>query len=226
MYKGKIVLAKDSRRKINTAQRRRGWMFRQAAEKISEKFEAADGRGFEFGRTKLRFPGPVPHGESESELGWILPCVIEKARERVLFAPDVQGPVVEETVELIMKEKPSLLMMGGPPTYLRGYRIGDEFFRTAARNMERIVETVPVVVVDHHLLRDEEWSRFLEPVRKSAEKAGNRLMTAAEYLGEDPEPLECKRRRLYEEDVPGKEFLDWAKLSEEERGHRPPPLQN
>src|SRR3989442_4063112 len=54
-------------------------MFRQAAEKIAEKFEAADGRSFEFGRTRVRFPGPVPHGEGGSELGWVLPCVVEKS---------------------------------------------------------------------------------------------------------------------------------------------------
>src|SRR5207249_10670134 len=71
IYKGKIVLAKDSRRKINTAQRSRGWMFRQAAEKLAEKFEAADERTLEFGRTKVRFPASVPHGESESELGLV-----------------------------------------------------------------------------------------------------------------------------------------------------------
>src|SRR5437867_3238503 len=32
-YSGKIVLAKDFRSNINTAQRRRGWMFKQSAEK-------------------------------------------------------------------------------------------------------------------------------------------------------------------------------------------------
>src|SRR5437870_9990229 len=165
IYKGKIVLAKDSRRKINTAQRRRGWMFRQATEKLAKKFEAADARSFEFGRTKLRFPSPVPHGEGESELGWVLPCIIEKAREKVFFAPDIQGPVVEETVSLILKEKPHLLIMVGPPIYHQGYRISDDFFRIALRNMEKILSTIQPVLMDHHLLPDEGWSNLLEPVR-------------------------------------------------------------
>jgi len=224
IYKGKIVLAKDSRRKINTAQRRRGWMFRQATEKIADKFEAADGRSFEFGRTQVRFPSPVPHGEGESELGWVLPCIIEKAREKVFFAPDVQGPVVQETVDLILKEKPRLLIMGGPPTYLQGYRISDDFFRTAIRNMEKILSNIPLVVIDHHLLRDEGWSKFLEPVRKSAEKAGNKLVTASELVEKKPDPLECKRQSLYEKEKVSKEFLEWAKLPEEKRSDKPPPL--
>jgi len=224
IYKGKIVLAKDSRRKINTAQRRRGWMFRQATEKLAEKFETADEKVFEFGRTTLRFPAPVPHGEVESELGWILPCIVEKAREKVLFAPDVQGPVVEETVDLILEEKPRLLVMGGPPTYLQGYRISDEFFRTATRNMEKILSKIPMVVIDHHLLRDEEWFTFLEPVRKSAEKASHKLVTASELVGEEPEPLECKRQSLYEKEKPSNEFLEWAKLPDDKRSSKPPPL--
>src|SRR5436853_4715009 len=224
IYKGKIVLAKDSRRKINTAQRRRGWMFRQATEKLAEKFETADERTFEFGRTKVRFPAPVPHGEGESELGWVLPCIVEKAKEKVFFAPDVQGPVVDETVSLMLREKRHLLVMGGPPTYLQGYRIGDEFFRKATRNMERILGTIPMVVIDHHLLRDEGWYKFLEPVRKSAEKADHKLLTASELLEKEPQPLECKRQSLYEQDKPTKEFQEWANLPEEKRSDKPPPL--
>jgi len=224
IYKGKTILAKDNRQRINTSQRKRGWMFRQAAEKIAEKFEPADGKTFEYGRTKIRFPKPVPHGEGESELGWILPCVVEKSRERVFFAPDIQGPVVKETVDLILKEKPRLLIMGGPPTYLQGFRIGDEFFRVAAKNMETIVTNIATVVVDHHLLRDSGWSKFLEPIKESARQAGHKLITAAELIDKEPDPLECKRQTLYEKEKPTKEFLEWADLPEEKRNNQAPPL--
>src|SRR3989454_5354111 len=43
IYKGKIVLAKEPRRRINAAQRRRGWMVKQTADKLAEKFVSADG---------------------------------------------------------------------------------------------------------------------------------------------------------------------------------------
>ncbi len=224
IYKSKLVLAKDSRRKINTAQRRRGWIFRQAAAKIAEKFEAADGREFQFGETKVRFPEPVPHGEGESELGWILPCIVENSGEKFLFAPDVQGPVVSDTLDLILHEKPDLLVLGGPPTYLQGYRISDEFFVTALRNMELLLNKIPTVVIDHHLLRDEEWKKFLEPVKNAAARAGNTLMTAAELLEKEPDPLECRRQGLYEQERPNKDFLEWVKLPEETRASTPPPI--
>lgn len=224
VYKGKIVLAKDSRRKINSAQRRRGWMFKQTAEKLASKLQVADGQSFEFGRTRVRFPPPVPHGEDESGLGWVLLCIIERGREKLIFAPDVQGPVIPETVKLIMDEKPYLLIMGGPPTYLQGFRIGEGFFRTALKHMEQIVQSIPKVVVDHHLLRDEGWSKFLEPVRDAAKKRGHSLITAAELAKTEPHPLECQRRMLYEEEKPSKEFLNWAKLPKEKQSSIPPPL--
>ena len=204
--------------------RRRGWMFRQTAEKRAAKFEIADGRTFEFGRTKVRFPPPVPHGEDESGLGWVLACVVERSKEKILFAPDVQGPVVPETVKLILEEEPDLLIIGGPPTYLQGLRIGEEFFQTALRHMEQIVQKVPTVVVDHHLLRDEGWHKFLEPVRISAEKSGHRIITAAGLLKREPTALECQRRRLYEEYKPSEKFVKWSKLPKEKQNLTPPPL--
>ncbi len=224
IYKDKIVLAKDFRQKINTAQRRRGWMFKQHVEKIAAKLEVADGQAFEYGRTKVRFSPPVPHGEDDSGLGWVLLCIIERSKEKFMFAPDVQGPVVPDTAKLILHEEPDLLIMGGPPIYLQGFRIGEGFFQTALLNMQQIAEKVPKLVVDHHLLRDEGWYKFMEPVRASAKKAGHRLIAASELLPSDADPLECKRKTLYEEETPSKEFLKWTKLPKEKQNLTPPPL--
>jgi uncharacterized protein len=224
IYRGKIALVKDFRKKINTAQRRRGWMFKQAAENWTEKLEPADGQDFEFGKTTVRFPPPVPHGEDESGLGWVLLCIVEKSGDKVVFAPDVQGPIASETVELILKEKPDVLIMGGPPTYLRGFRIGDEVFRTALLNMQKIVGEIETVVIDHHLLRDEGWRKFLEPVRDSAKKAEHELLTAAELQGKEPSPLEYRRKDLYEKEKPSVDFLKWAKLPKDEMNETPPPF--
>jgi len=224
IYSGKLVLVKDARQKVNTSQRRRGWMFRQSVGKLASRLEVADGQSFDFGRTRLRFPGPVPHGEDGTELGWVLPCVVERSREKVMFAPDAQGPVSQDTVKLILAEEPDLLVTSGPPTYLRGFKIGDDFFQTALSNMQVIVEKVETVVVDHHLLRDEGWKGFLEPVEKVAERAGHRVITAAELLDHPAQPLECQRRRMYEEEPPSAEFVKWAELPKEKQASMSPPL--
>ena len=223
-YRGKTVLVKDFRKKINTAQRRRGWMFKQAAEKWAEKFEAADGLTYHFGETKVRFSPPVPHGEDESGLGWVLLSVVERSDEKFVFAPDVQGPIDLETVRVILDERPSLLIMGGPPTYLRGFKVRDEFFQTAMQNMQKLASEIETLVIDHHVLRDEAWLEFLQPVREVAEKHGNRLITAAQLIKEESRPLEYRRKRLYEEQKPTADFLRWAKLPKEKLSQTPPPI--
>ncbi len=223
-YRGKIVLAKDFRRKVNTAQRRRGWMFKQAAEKWVERFEVADGQSFEFGRTTLRFTAPVPHGEDDSGLGWVVPCVVEKSGEKLIYAPDVQGPVARETVKVILDEEADVVIMGGPPTYLKGFRLGEEFFQTALRHMEEIAGKVQTLVIDHHVLRDREWDKFLQSVRQAAERNGHEVVTAADLLGRKPKPLECRRRELYEEEKPSEDFLNWAKLPKDKQSETLPPL--
>jgi len=223
-YKGKSVLVKDYRMKINTAQRRRGWMFKQAAEKWAEKIETADGQTFQYGKTTVRFPPPVPHGEEESGLGWVLLCTVERSGDKFVFAPDVQGPIDPGTVKVILDERPNTLVMGGPPTYLKGFKVGEDVFQTALRNMEKLASEIETLVIDHHLLRDEGWYDFLEPVRKTAQKNGHELLTAAGLLRDEPQPLECRRKELYEQEKPGQEFLKWAKLPREKLNETPPPI--
>jgi len=132
--------------------------------------------------------------------------------------------VAEGTARMIIDERPDLLIMGGPPTYLQGFRIGEEFFQTAVHHMKKIVSEVRTVVIDHHLLRDEGWYKFLEPVRESAKKASHKLLVAADLLKQEPTPLECRRKQLYEEEKPDPDFLKWTKLPKEKLDETPPPV--
>src|SRR5207245_11024699 len=140
------------------------------------------------GATARRVRPPRTHGTDESGLAWVSPCMIGKSDEKIVCAADVQGPAAKESVKVILAEKPSLVILGRPPTYLQGFRIGEESFRTALSHMEMIAKEVETLVIDHHLLRDEGWYKFLEPVRKSAEKIGHRVITAAELARKEPNP--------------------------------------
>ncbi len=224
IYKDRTVLVKDYRSNINTAQRRRGWLFKQTVEEIAEEYKIADGQTYTYGRTTLTFSKPVPHGEGATELGWVIILTLESRGEKVIFAPDVQGPVVEETVQLILDASPDLAIVGGPPTYLQGFKVAEEFVKTAEKNILRLAEHVPNLVVDHHLLRDSNWSAFLQPIRNAAGKAGNKVFTAAELMGEPSRPLENRRKEMYEEQKPSKEFLKWARLPKEKQRLTAPPL--
>jgi predicted metallo-beta-lactamase superfamily hydrolase len=124
----------------------------------------------------------------------------------------------------LLSEEPDILIIGGPPTYLQGFKVGDEFFQIALRNLQRLAESIQTVVIDHHLLRDAGWYEFLAPVRESAEKADHRILTASELLKTKPNVLECQRQQLYERDKPSAEFVNWTRLPEDKQSVTPPPL--
>lgn len=224
IYKGKIVFAKNYRSRINPSQRRRGWMFARTGGKHAKKLEFADGRSFQFGATRIRFSQPVYHGRERSELGWVLMAVIEREDEKVLFAPDVQGPSYEESLEMILAEEPQLAIVGGPPVYLVDFRETRGRIDSAMRNLERIVERVPVTILDHHVLRDEKWKETAQPVFDKASSVGHKLATAAEYAGKENSLLESKRKQLYETEPPSPEFMEWTKTPIQERKRIRPPI--
>ena len=50
-------------------------------------------------------------------------------------------------------------------------------------------------------------------------------MNAAEYIGKEPQFLEARRKTLYTEDPPSKQFVKWTKLMEEQQRQTKPPLK-
>jgi hypothetical protein len=225
IYDGKTVLIKNPRDKINYSQRRRGWMFQKTGGKYAEKLEVADGKTFNFGKaTKVKFSEPVFHGSENSALGWVLMNTVEYQNEKFMFAPDVQGPMSAQTLEIIRLEKPQLIMVGGPPSYLAGFGVDEEQVEIGFKNLEKIVETVPCTILEHHILRDGSWREKTKNVFDKANKAGCEILTAAEFLGEQNSILEATRKRLFVENPPSKEFEKWMRESTDTKQHIKPPI--
>jgi predicted metallo-beta-lactamase superfamily hydrolase len=224
IYQDKIVLIKNPREKINFSQRRRGWVFQKTGGKYAKKLEIADDKSFNFGETKIKFSEPVFHGPEDSALGWILMTTIEFKDEKFLMAPDVQGPMTAQTLKLILREKPQLLMIGGPPLYLAGFRVDEALVQTGLENLGKIVELVPCTILEHHILRSEQWREKAEEVFKRAQKAGNIVLTAAEFLGKENLFLEAKRKTLFAEHPPPKDFEKWTRESLRMKKKTKPPI--
>jgi len=224
IYEGKIVLMKNPKEKINYSQRRRGWMFQKTSGKYAEKLEIADEKTFIFGKTKVRFSDPVFHGPESSALGWVLMTIVEFQGEKFVFAPDVQGPMCPHTLELIVREKPQLLMIGGPPLYLAGFRVNEEYIQVGLKNLEEIVETVPYTILEHHILRDINWREKAKDVFEKAYETGHKILTAAEFLGKKNMFLEALRKQLFIENPPSKEFEKWMRESIATKKHVKPPI--
>lgn len=224
IYEAKTVLIKNPKEKINFSQRRRAWVFQKTGGKYAERLEIADGRSFLFGETKIKFSQPVFHGSENSFLGWVLMATIKFGDEKILFAPDVQGPISTQTLELIVREKPKLIILGGPPLYLAGFRVNEEQVQQALKNLEKIVETLPCTLLEHHILRDEGWRVKVANVFERAKEVNHEVLTAAEYLGKEDMFLEANRKKLFIEKPPSESFAKWMRKSSQEKRKAKPPI--
>jgi hypothetical protein len=226
IYEGKRVLVKNPRENINPSQRHRAWLFQKTGGKFASSIESADGKSFVFGEdTVLRFSEAVSHGPEDASLGWVVILTVEyKGEERFVFAPDVQGPMAEKTVELISQNKPQMVMLGGPPFYLEGFKVDSAQVQRGLRNLEKIVRAVPLTLIEHHSLRDEMWHQKMQQVFDSARSEGHEVTTAAGLLDQPETILESKRKQLYLEDPPSREFEKWIKQGLDTKKAAKPPI--
>lgn len=225
IYSGKYVLVKNPKVNINASQRQRAWMFQKTGGKCAKRLEAADGKSFRLSSgTELRFSEAVFHGSGDSGLGWVIIATVEFGGERFVFAPDVQGPMVSCTAELILAEKPQLLMVGGPPFHLGGSRVDEACLEVAVENLRRMVECVPTTILEHHALRDPQWRLRCEPIFSAAARANHRIVTAAEFMGKENQFLESRRAELYALQPPSEDFRRWMRLSGVDQSSTKPPI--
>jgi predicted metallo-beta-lactamase superfamily hydrolase len=225
IYEAKMVLMKNPREKINPSQRQRAWLFQQTSGKHARKLETADGKTFVFGKdTFLRFSEPVFHGPEDSMLGWVLMVSIECEEERFMFAPDVQGPMSTHTLQLIREARPLAIMVGGPPFYLGGFKVDEAQLQSGLRNLASLVEAVPLTILEHHALRTEEWQQRTEQVYDAALKVGHTVMTAAEFAGQENTFLESRRKKLYTDYPPSREFEKWMHEGSIAKSTTKPPI--
>jgi hypothetical protein len=150
-------------------------------------------------------------------------ALVECGGERFMFAPDVQGPMSTHTAELIKAAKPRVIMLGGPPFYLGGFKVEEAQLQLGLKNLVEVVESVPLTILEHHALRDESWLQRTKQVYDAAAKTGHRVMTAAEFVGQKNRFLEAKRKALYVENPPSKEFEKWMREGLE-KSHLKPPI--
>ena len=192
-YAGKTVIAKDPRRMVSGRQARRGaelW----TALKDHARVEAADGYRLRTPSLELRVSPPLPHGAEGTTLGYVVALtVVEPAeRARFVFASDVQGPLSAVATAYLIQERPTLLYLSGPPSYLER-EVGTPAIERGIDQLLRIIEATECrVVMDHHAIRDARWG-----VRFARLWETGRVVTAAGHLGLNEAALESRRNRLW-----------------------------
>ncbi len=155
------------------------------------KIKFAEGKEFKFKNTKIRFTKPLFHGVEFSKLGWVFATVIEYKGEKLIHTSDLNGPIIEDYAEWIIKENPDILIIDGPMTYMFGYLLIRVNLKRAIENMVRIIENTNarLIIYDHHLPREKKFRQKTVEVWNKAEIENKKILTAAEFLGYQPKVL-------------------------------------
>ncbi len=201
-YADRILLIKDPKENINRSQKGRGREFLDWVKDTPKLMEFADGRDFRFRETEIIFSPPFYHGEEGSRLGYVLACLIKYKGEKMIHASDVQGPQVSVTTEWIIKQNPDILILSGFPTLLMGWRASKFGLSQSNKNLIKILSQTKVktIILDHHLVRDLHYLNKIEEVTKEANVLKKKVITAAEFLGKEPEFLEAQRKEFYKKE--------------------------
>ncbi|HSE96171.1 MAG TPA: hypothetical protein VLD61_09770, partial [Methylomirabilota bacterium] len=161
IFVGRRVWAKDPRHMIDSRQAVAGRAF-WAAIAPHARLEPAEGRLAEVKGVPLRVSPPLPHGPEGSGFGYVVAVTVDDG-ERFVHAADVLGPVSAVATAYLIRERPDLVYLSGPPTYLET-PMGKDVVRRGVDNLVRLVgETGCRVIVDHHAVRDRRYRERLGP---------------------------------------------------------------
>ena len=119
IYRGKTVWAKDPKRMLGGTQGER-------AAKLWKglvggcRLDSAEGRQMETLDAVLSASSPLSHGPDGTDLGYVIALTVTDRREgfRFVHASDVQGPLSPVATAYLIRERPNLLDLSGPPAYL------------------------------------------------------------------------------------------------------------
>ena len=158
------------------------------------RVERADGARRREADLELAVSPPLPHGVDGTPFGSVVALtVVDPAeRERFVFASDLQGPASAVAAAYLIQQRPTLLYVSGPVSYLER-DVGREAIERAIDQLVRVMDATGCrVIMDHHALRD---AGFVERFARLWETG--RVVTAAAHLGLDAAPLESRRNRAW-----------------------------
>ncbi|MDH5806794.1 MAG: MBL fold metallo-hydrolase [Candidatus Verstraetearchaeota archaeon] len=199
IYNNKMVIVKDPENNINRSQGDfRAPLFLGIIKERAKCIEIADGRSFLIGNTKIEFSKAVYHGSSNL-LGYVVEVMIDENGDKLIHTSDVQGPIFDDQMEFLIKNKPRILIVDGPMIYMLGYRYSYEHLASSIKNLESILNNgIEELIIDHHMLRD---LNYVQIMNKLKEKFPNsKILTAAEYMGMQVDLLEARRKELFKKE--------------------------
>ena len=198
LYKDTRVFIKHPTQNINKSQKERASFFLEAIKGLPKRLEIADGNSFQLDETSIKFSEAVCHG-TNPRLGYVTEVSIKSNNEKFLHTSDDEGPALEDQIGFILNEKPDVLFVDGPVTYMLGFRYSYKSLEISNNNLIRAIKQTDLhtLVLDHHFLRDLKYKTRIKLVYEAAEEREVKVITAADFCGRKIEMLEALRKELY-----------------------------
>jgi predicted metallo-beta-lactamase superfamily hydrolase len=187
----KELLVKDPVNMINVSQRIRASKFLKGVKEVGADIKIADGREFKYGKTLITISKPQQHGNND-KLGYVLMVSIRYEGYSIIFSSDIEGFLNDYSMKFI--EGADVAIIDGPPTYLINNAYSEDEIRACIENLAILSKKVGKLVIDHHMLRDLNYRNIFNIIK---DLSGVNVITAAEFLGLEPNLLEARRRELY-----------------------------
>lgn len=192
-YVGRTVLVKDPQRMVGGQQARRAaelWTMLKAHARPA----VADGHTRREHALELHVSPPLPHGMEGTTLGYVVAlAVVDRVeRERFVFASDVQGPLSGVAAAWLIHQKPTLVYLAGPPSYIER-DVGTAVIERGIDNLLRVIDATGCrVIMDHHAVREAAFGARFERLWTTG-----RVVTAAQHMGLAMNALESRRHQLW-----------------------------
>jgi predicted metallo-beta-lactamase superfamily hydrolase len=194
-YRGKVIYAKNMYIDINPSQKIRAHILyrKMGVESLARQVVFADGKIINLNGVKLQFSPPLPHGDCNSKLGYVLSVTIIEDGFTLTHASDIQGALCKSSLNYLQNIPHSVLIISGPPTYLK-----QESNKDVLENLIKLIKNSKrgfTMILDHHILRDQDYAKYFNILRNI--KSDVKVLTAAEYMGIEIRQLEAYRYKLW-----------------------------
>ncbi len=140
----------------------------------------------------MTFSPAMPHGIKGSQLGTVMMTKIDLGNKTFLHTSDIQL-LDTATVNFIIAWQADIVLAAGPPLYIE--TLTDELRTVAWENGLNLANNVDTLILDHHLMRDQQGLKWLDALSTAV---GKQVYCAADFMNKNRLLLEARRPEMYE----------------------------
>lgn len=198
IFQGKLIFMQNPNSKLHMNRRKVAFHFLKTIKGLPRDVVYMDNRTFEMGTLRMVFSKPI-QGSNEEKGDSVISVVLKQNHDVFWYSSNIEGFHKPDALNWALQYSPSFIYIDGPDTCRKGY---SRQLTTFFSHMEQLFDQAPIKtgILDHHVTRDREWEKKMQPVYEMAGFKKIKLHTAAEYRGEKVDLLEARRQQLYEDE--------------------------